>query len=212
MLGPLLRVLAQLGGQAPVVLVGLAPLAGPGDRPRDHLAVEQLHHRLGRRADDRELGVAQEVHVRARVDLAQHPVDVERIGVELEVVALGEHDLEDVAGEDVLLGHLDRLLVQAVGHRALDVGQRLPGSGGSTGDVRQRPGEVVDGPPDRRRRRRRRRRRSPAASSPSTGTLSIRSPAGASGRTRPASRSRSSPRPGRGGRRAARRAAARPRG
>ena len=54
-LGALLRVLAQLGRQAAVVLVGAAPLAGAGDRPRDHRAVEQLHHRLGRRADDREL-------------------------------------------------------------------------------------------------------------------------------------------------------------
>ena len=124
-LGALLRVLGQLGGHPAVVLVGLAALAGAGDRARDHGAVEQLHHRLRRRPDDRQLGVAQEVHVRARVDLAQHPVDVERVGVELEVVALGEHDLEDVAGDDVLLGDLDGALVHAVGHRALDVRQRL---------------------------------------------------------------------------------------
>ena len=32
-LGPLLRVLGQLGGHAPVVLVGGAALAGAGDRP-----------------------------------------------------------------------------------------------------------------------------------------------------------------------------------
>ena len=36
------------------------------------------------------------------------PVEVERVGVEVEVEALGQHHLEDVAGEDVLLGHLDR--------------------------------------------------------------------------------------------------------
>ena len=46
-------------------------------------------------------------------------VHVERIGVELEVEALGQHDLEDVAGEDVLLGHLDGAAV-AVG--AIDDG------------------------------------------------------------------------------------------
>ena len=63
------------------------------------LRSEQLHHRLRRRADDRDVGMAEEVHVRARVHLAQHPVDVERVGVELEVVALRQHDLEDVAGD-----------------------------------------------------------------------------------------------------------------
>ena len=140
-LGELLRVLAQLGRQAPVVLVGAAPAAGAGDRPGDDLAVEQLHHRLGRRADERDLGVAQEVHVRARVDLAQHPVDVERVGVELEVEALGEHDLEDVAGEDVLLGHLDRLLVHAVGHRRARPRQRLVRVG------RRRPARTASGRP-----------------------------------------------------------------
>ena len=110
--------LLQLGRHSPVVLVGAAAPARPGDRPRDDLAVEQLHHRLGRRADDRDLRVTQEVHVRARVHLPQHAVDVERIGVEIDVVALREHDLEDVAVEDVLLGDLDRSLVHAVGHRA----------------------------------------------------------------------------------------------
>ena len=80
----------------------------PGDRPADHAPVEQLHHRLGRRADERRLGVAHEVHVRRRVDLAQHAVHVERVVVAVEVEALREHDLEDVAGEDVLARRLDR--------------------------------------------------------------------------------------------------------
>ena len=81
-LGDLLGVLAQLAGQAAVVLVGATPPPRARDRPGDHLAVEQLHHRLGRRADHRHLGMAEEVHVRARVDLAEHPVHVERLGVE----------------------------------------------------------------------------------------------------------------------------------
>ena len=38
----------------------------------------------------------------------------------VEVVALGEHDLEDVAVEDVLLGHLDGLLVEPARHRRTD--------------------------------------------------------------------------------------------
>ena len=49
---------------------------------------------------------AQEVQVRARVEQAQRPVDVERVDLERHVEALREHHLEDVAGHDVLLGHL----------------------------------------------------------------------------------------------------------
>ena len=71
--------------------------------------------------------MAHEVHVRRRVDLAQHPVHVERVGIEVEVVALGQHHLEDVAGDDVLLGHLDRLLVQPARHRRLEVRQFVVG-------------------------------------------------------------------------------------
>ena len=78
-LGPLLRVLDELGGQAPVVLLGAAAAAGARDRAADHPAVEQLHHRLGRRADERRLGMAQEVHVRRRVHRPQHAVHVERV-------------------------------------------------------------------------------------------------------------------------------------
>ena len=113
-LGDLLRVLDELGGEPAVVLVGRAPTTGAGDRSGDHTTVEQLHHRLGRRADDGQLVAAHEVHVRARVDLAQHSVDVERIGVELELEALREHDLEDVAGEDVLLRDLDGAAVRVL--------------------------------------------------------------------------------------------------
>ena len=160
----------QLAGHAPVVLVGAAAAAGAGDRAGDHLAVEQLHHRLGRRADDGDLGVAQEVHVRARVHLAQHPVDVERVGVEVEVEALRQHHLEDVAGQDVLLGHLDRLLVHA--RRASlerTSGSGSAGSGGATGDVGERAAEVGDRhrlDPGRRPGRRRRRGSAASARAP----------------------------------------------
>ena len=74
-------------------------------------------------------GVADHVHVRARVHLAEHPVEVERLGPEIEVEPLGQHDLEDVAGEDVLPGHLDRRLVATARHRRTHVGQRLVGVG-----------------------------------------------------------------------------------
>ena len=108
MLGPLLRVLHQLRRQLPVVLVGPAPEAGPGDGPGYDPPVDELHHRLRRGTDHAQLGVAQEVHVRAGVDLAQRPVQVEGVGVEVQLEALRQHHLEDVAGQDVLFGHVDR--------------------------------------------------------------------------------------------------------
>ena len=102
-------------------------------------------------ADQRHLGVAHEVHVRAGVDLAQHPVDVERVGVEVEVEALGQHDLEDVAGEDVLLGRLDGRLVE----------RRRPWCEVTSGSVVGRVGRVERGA--RRAGGRRRRRAARAA-------------------------------------------------
>ncbi len=57
-LGALLRVLDQLGLHAPVVLGRATATAGPGDRTADHPVADDLHHRLGRRADDRRLRMA----------------------------------------------------------------------------------------------------------------------------------------------------------
>ena len=45
-LGDFLGVLDELGRQAAVVFLGLAALAGTGDRAADDPIVEQLHHRL----------------------------------------------------------------------------------------------------------------------------------------------------------------------
>ena len=59
------------------------------------------------------------------------------------------------------------------GIELLTLGQHLVGRRRLDRHVRQRPGEVGDGPLDAGRRRRRRRRRCAAASRPSTGTLSI---------------------------------------
>ena len=212
MFGALLRVLDQLGRHPPIVLVGLAASPRAGDRSRDDLAIEQLHHRFGRRADDRQLGMLDEVHVRRRVDLAQHAVHVERVGAEFEVVALGEHDLEDVAGDDVLLRHLDGTLVR----------RRCPWSIRASADRRRRSAarpacrRAVGrgrGPPVRHARPQRRTRRR-ARRCPCRACARSRSgrPAGASGRTPPASRSPTSRRRDSHGRRSACRAGARPRG
>ncbi len=119
----------QLGAHAAVLLVGAPAPTGARDRAGDHRAVEELHHGLGRRADEREARLPDEVHVRARVDLAQHAVDVEGVGVEVEVVALGQHHLEDVAGEDVLLGHLHGAPVRLAPHRGAHLRERIVGIG-----------------------------------------------------------------------------------
>ena len=141
----LLRVLAELGGHAPVVLLAAAATSRPRDRSADDPTLQQLHHRLGRRARDRDLRVAQEVHVRRRVDLAQHAVHVERVDRLVQVEALREHDLEDVAREDVLAGGLDGRLVETTGHRGAERRQlgELVGRGWRR-RVRQRAGQLVD--------------------------------------------------------------------
>ena len=136
-LGHLLRVLDQLALE-PAVLLGCRPAAPrAGDGPGDDRPVAQPDHGLGRGPDHGHLGEAEEVEVRARVDQAQHPVDVEGVGAEVaEVEALGQHDLEDVAGDDVLLGRPHRVLVAA---RRTWCGATSPG-----GRVprRQRPGRL----------------------------------------------------------------------
>ena len=112
-LGHLLRMLPQLTPEAPVLLLAAPPPASARNRPGDHPALEQLHHRLRRRTHHRHLGVAHEVHVGAGVHEPQHTVNIERFGLEVEVEALRQHDLENVAGEDVLLRDLDGPLVLA---------------------------------------------------------------------------------------------------
>ena len=80
----------------------------------------------------------QEVHVRARVDLTQHPVEIEGLRVEIEIEALREDDLEDVAREDVLTGRLDGRAVLGLPHRRGDLGDWV-------GGIRERHQRFVDG-------------------------------------------------------------------
>ena len=54
-LGALLGMFDELGGEPAVVVIGPAALAGAGDRAGDHRVVDELDHRLGRRSDDRDL-------------------------------------------------------------------------------------------------------------------------------------------------------------
>ncbi len=185
-LRPFLRVLDELGFEPAIVLVVASPPARPGDRAADDPPVAQLHQRLGRRTDDRRLGMVQVVHVRRRVDEPQHAVDVERRHRLDEIEALREHDLEDVAFEDVLLRRVHRRGPRARGEVAADLRQLVEHVAGR--DRRARTAMVCrDRRPRSRAGRSRRRtsrrpspRRHPAAGRRSrSGTA-----AGGNGRTR----------------------------
>src|SRR5438045_1689098 len=102
-LGPLLRVGDQLGGQFRVFLLRLAAPARPGQRPNRHLVPFDAHHDLRRRAHQRDRARLQVKHEWTRVHDPQRPVDVERVGPGFRLQPLAEHDLEDVAGLDVFL-------------------------------------------------------------------------------------------------------------
>ncbi len=102
MLGALLLVGEQLLGDPLVVLERGAARARAGDRARRDVPAGDGQHRLRRRARDLKVEEVQEVHVRARVDDAQPAVDRERVDLDVRRPALRRHDLERVAGVDVL--------------------------------------------------------------------------------------------------------------
>ncbi len=121
-LGRLLLVRAQLLAEQRVLDVGRAARARPRDRAVVDAPARAAHEHLGRGAEDRRLPELQIEHVGRRVDGAKRAVDLERVGRDVELQTLREHDLKDVARGDVLLGALDgRLEVLA-----LRVRPRLP--------------------------------------------------------------------------------------
>src|SRR6266851_3575261 len=107
-LRPFLEVTEQLFFQPRIFLRCGATTPGARERPRlDALALD-LYELLGRRPDDVAVATEREKeHVRRRVDRAQTAVDVEWAGREMLAKALRNHDLEGVAGVDVLAGGVD---------------------------------------------------------------------------------------------------------
>ena len=103
MLGALLLVALQLLGQPQVLFVAAAARPRAGDRMRLDARAFDAHQHLRRRADDRHAAHADEIHVRRRVHVPQRAVDRERIGGDVRLEPLRQHDLVDVAGRDVLL-------------------------------------------------------------------------------------------------------------
>ena len=145
-LGDLLRVGEQRSLELAILHLLRAARRRPGDRPDRHLAVLDPRHHLGRRADQRLLAELQVEHVRRWVDRAERAIDVEGRGPERRLEALREHDLDDVAGSDVLLGALDH----GAELRAREIGARRQALAGRRQGVRERERRARDARPARR--------------------------------------------------------------
>ncbi len=139
MLGALLLVGQQLGGDPLVLLEVAAARARAGDRAGRHVVAGDGEQRLGRRAGDLEVAEVEVVHVRRRVDRPQPAVDRERLLVDRGAPALRRDDLEGVAGVDVLDDPRDVALELGALHVRLPV--RLGPGAGHAARRRDRPGE-----------------------------------------------------------------------
>ncbi len=140
-LGALLLVGEQVGGDLAVLVGVAAARAGAGDRARRDVAPRHRHQRLGRCADDLEVLEVQEVHVRRRVDGAQPAVDRERLDRRRRRPALRGHDLEGVAGVHVLDDPGHHRLERLARHVGLEL--RLRALGGADGGPWKRAGEPL---------------------------------------------------------------------
>ena len=138
-LGALLLVGEQVGGDRLVLLGVAAARAGARDRAGRRAAAGDGHERLGRGADDLEVLEVEEVHVRRRVDRPQAAVDGERVGVDLRGPALRGHDLEGVARVDVLDDPGDHRLERLARH----VRRELRLGADAALEPRQRAGEPL---------------------------------------------------------------------
>ena len=107
MFGALLRIVDQFLGQRPVFIRRRAAAPRPGQGTVGDDPILDAAHDLGRCPDERDRSRAEIEHERAGIDHAQRAVDVERPGARFGAEALTEHDLERIAGVDVLPGLLD---------------------------------------------------------------------------------------------------------
>ena len=140
-LGALLLVGEQLRGDAAVGLGVVAARARARDRARGDAAARDGQQRLRAGAGDLEVLEVEEVHVRRRVDRAQAAVDRERLDRHRRRPALGRHDLEAVAGVDVLDDPGDHRLELLARHVRLERSASCAGPAcGGAGAAPGRPG------------------------------------------------------------------------
>ena len=100
-----------------------------GDRVQRGPPALRLDERLGRGADQREAVQLEQEQVRRRVDAPQRAVELERRRRRRPLCPLREHDLEGVAGPDVLLRAHHRTLVLVSRGQAAGRARRRPGLG-----------------------------------------------------------------------------------
>ena len=141
MLGQLLAVREQLGGKFLVPQGISGTPTGAGRRSYGGGSVLDADQHLGRGAHDRDAGQPEKVHVRRRVERAQHPVDLERRHVGLPGEDARRHQLAGVAGRDArgrFPYHVGKVGVRDVGADVdrvvagrgdVDRAQRRPGRG-----------------------------------------------------------------------------------
>ena len=107
-LGAFLRIGEQFGFELAVGGFVGAARTRAGDRTDLAEAAGEADVHFRRGADDVEPAARlQDEHVRRRVHVAQHAVEVEGVALEGDVGAAREHDLHAVAGADVFLGATD---------------------------------------------------------------------------------------------------------
>src|SRR6202042_1034685 len=102
-LGSLLLVREQLGGNARVLLVVASPPARAGERTDARFTPLQSHEKLGARAEQLAERRVDEEHVRRRILAPQRAVKVERAAVEVGAEPNSELQLVHVAFEDPAL-------------------------------------------------------------------------------------------------------------
>ena len=100
-LGALLGIGGQLGGEALVFFFVAAAGAGAGDGPVKSFAALNFEEHLGRAADDGGVAQLQKIHVRRGIDDAQGAINLERIGAGARGEALAEGHLENISGANV---------------------------------------------------------------------------------------------------------------
>ena len=107
MLGALLRIGQEFVLQRLVLVRRRAARPGAGERPDRHRAVAQPYQHLGTRSSDRIAAEVEKIQKRRRIDAAERAVEREWRQRERRFETLRQHHLENIAGQDVVLGRLD---------------------------------------------------------------------------------------------------------